>query len=549
VLPALAQQPPRTAADVTEEWRGMARVFDRILPPEEPAGSEPRALVLLLDTTVSLGASGFADALAAALERHAGQLGRLKIGVQRIGSEKPLLAPSEDAGAILAAVRSALAVHNEKIQNLYADVRETALSLAARAGEHAILLASLDNGDAEDDLEATVARLSGTHTKLFVLAGEAFLADTYWAANLQQEHPKDTQLTGGDSAVIDVPWSWLFQLSSANDMSPSGFACYGLNRLAAGSGGRVWVYQPANAGQHSCAIWGACLFCSADHLPQSELYNRALIAPLAPSIAPRGEVLNQLGDDPSFKAVLNAWRAALQAGLLRGAAPRAGHTTSVDSNAAGRGSLLLSGPADRNAERAEGMLGSCERILATLESELGRADAVKSSPRSRAIGEYTRVMLQVTKVNLVGYIGWCKEIAPRWFDKEQVAPIPPELPALSGEARNVTIGWTNHSLCHGARPFLEVELPGGERLKKELLLLDTLMARFEERFTHTPYVTALHRQGIASFHQTGDALLTERKRPKSRSAPEVGPQSGGARPARKAGSSTGSGPATGGGGG
>jgi hypothetical protein len=552
VPPAAAQTPPSTAADVTEEWRGLGRLLDRVIPPEDASGSEPRTLVLLLDPTAALATTGLADALGAALERHAALLGRVKIAVGRSGTEKPLLAPSEDAAAILAAVRAALASPSEKIQNVYAGLRDAALSLAARAGEHAILLASLDNGDAEDDLEATVARLVGTKTKLFVLAGESYLADSYWGSTyVQAEHPKDTQLTGGDGAVIDVPWSWLFQLSSANELTPSGFACYGLNRVAAGSGGRVWVYQPVNAGQHSCAIWGTCLFCAADHAPESELYNRALIAPLAPSIAPRAEVLSQLGDDPAFKAVLDAWHAALQAGLVRGTAPRAGHWTGIDTGAAGRGTLLIGGPAERNAERAEATIKDCERIQAALEVQLGRADAARSSARSRAIAEYTRVMLQVTRTNLVGYVGWCKEVAPRWFDKDAPPPPPPEIPAVHGDSRNLTIGWTNRSLCHGARPFLEIELPGGERFRNELQALDALIVRFEQRYAHTPYVTALHRQGLATFHQTGNATNLERPRPKSRNGADAGPQTGNsARPARRAGGSAGgSGPATGGGGG
>ncbi|MBK7642988.1 MAG: hypothetical protein IPJ19_08040 [Planctomycetes bacterium] len=551
-LAAAAQDAPRSAADVTEEWRGLARVFDRVIPPEDATGADPRTLVLLVDPTASLAATGFADALAAALERHAASLGRVRIGVARVGADKPLCAPTDDASAILSAVRAALASPDERIQNVYASLRDSALAIAGRSGERALLLATLENGDAEDDLEATVARLAGTKTRVFVFAGESYLADSYWSSTyVKPEKPKETQLTGGDSAVIDVPWSWLFQLSSANEMTPSGFACYGLNRVAAGSGGRVWVYQPANAGAHTCMIWGSCLFCSGDHAPESELYNRALIAPLAPCVAPRGEVLNQLGDDPVYKAVLNAWRAALAAGLLRGTPPRAGHATSVDSNAASRGALLTSGPPERNAERAEGTLKDCERIQAVLASELARADNAKSSPRSIAIAEYTRVMLEVTKTNLVGYIGWCQEIAPRWLDKNAPAPLAPEIPALSGDLRNVTIGWTNRSLCHGALPFLEVELPGSERFAKQLAALDARIKAFEQRYTHTPYATALHRQGLATFQQTGTATSLEKKRPKSRNGPELGPQSGGnTRPPRAGGGSTGgSGPATGGGGG
>ncbi len=75
-----------------------------------------------------------------------------------------------------------------------------------------MLLATLENGDAEDDLEATAARLAGTKTKLFVLASEAYVADCYWAQRTYQDHPRETQLTGGDSAAIDMPWGWLFQL-------------------------------------------------------------------------------------------------------------------------------------------------------------------------------------------------------------------------------------------------------------------------------------------------------------------------------------------------
>lgn len=549
--PCASAQQPTSAADVTEEWRGLARLFDRVIPPEDATGSEPRTLVLLLDPTASLAAAGIADALAAALERHAALLGRVKIGVARSGTDKPLLAPSEDPAAILAAVRAALASPNEKIQNLFQSLRDTALTLAARSGEHALLLATLENGDAEDDLEGTLARLSGTKTRLFVLAGESYLADSYWAAYPMQEHPKDTQLAGGDSALIDVPWGWLFQLTTANEVTPSGFACYGLGRCAAGSGGRVWVYQPESAGQHECMVYGSCLFCAGDHAPEDELYNRALIAPLAPSVAPRGEVQNQLEDDPAYKPVLEAWRAALQAGLLRGTPPRGGRWTGVDNSASSRGALLFSGPPERNADRAEAAIKDCERILAQLDQALARIDGAKANPRAKAVGEFTRVMLQLTKTNLVGYAGWCREIAPRWFDKDAPAPLAPELPGVRGDTRNVTIGYTSRSLCHGAKAFLEIELPGGERFQKELSALDERMLRFEERYAHTPWVTAMHRQGIATFHQSGPATYVERPRPKSRNGPEQGPKSGdGSRPSRRGGNTGGgSGPTTGGGGG
>jgi hypothetical protein len=72
-------------------------------------------------------------------------------------------------------------------------------------------------------------------------------------------------------------------------------------------------------------------------------------------------------------------------------------------------------------------------------------------------------------------------------------------------------------LCHGVRPFLEVELPGGAPVRAELERFAAEFDAFMERYGHTQYGFAMHRAGIARFHFTypGIAGNIPRRRPKS----------------------------------
>jgi hypothetical protein len=135
------------------------------------------------------------------------------------------------------------------------------------------------------------------------------------------------------------------------------------------------------------------------------------------------------------------------------------------------------------------------------------------------MAEFTAVMLQVTRVNLTTFAGWCEEIAPGLVVRQPPAYAPPEVdPEPVDRARRaVGIGSSNHCLCHGVGPFFGVELPGGAALRAELQTLDSMVRRFETLHGHTPVAAGLHRSGIAHFWLTypGVAGKLPRKRPKS----------------------------------
>lgn len=545
--------PQDTSASVLEPWRGVPAVVESALAFDDPAGSDPRTVLVCIDASTSLAGTGLAEAIEGVLATRAADLGRLRIGVHKLGAREPLLAPSEDREAIAAAVRAALAKPDDSIQDLCGELRTLCQTLGARAGERAVLLATLENGDAENDLEATVTKLRATKTRLYALADESYLSDSYWAERSYTQAPKDCELFGGDSAVIDVPFGWLFQLGNPNEAAPSGFGCWALSRLVAQSGGKLFLYQATSPGGHQCIASGSCLFCTGDHISAAEFYRKPLLEPLAPSLASRKEVLEAIGSDPFAKVTAIAWRSALNVGLVRGAPPREGHWSGIDNNASGKAQLMTGGRPERNADRAQAALKECRKILAALDREIARlglstGTGGQASSRQRAIAELTACSLHVTEVNLLLYAAWCEEIAPRWFESD-VAPFAPEVPLIQGDPKRASIGYTNRSLCHGALPFLDVELPGGEPVREALRALDARMKSFEQRYAHTPYAVALHRHGLAFFYQQFETRVVERPRPRSRTGEEAGPSSGTPRPSRPGRpSSSGTGPTSGGGG-
>jgi hypothetical protein len=100
-------------------------------------------------------------------------------------------------------------------------------------------------------------------------------------------------------------------------------------------------------------------------------------------------------------------------------------------------------------------------------------------------------------------------------------PQPPEIPAVDGDQRPVGIGFGNFGLCHGVKPFFEVELPGGKALRPELERLDALFSAYEERYGRSQFGAALRHNGIARFWVTfpGNVTRPPRVRPKSGSDP------------------------------
>jgi hypothetical protein len=503
---------PETAAEVTEPGRNVERALDVVLSGTGNASPDVRrSVVLLLDPSASLKGAGFADKAAAALERNAPRLASTAVGVAVAGRKEPvILAPTTDRALVAQAVRDALAKTDDRFQALYADVRAVAAAFRAADGEREIVIVSLENGDLEDDLEATVQAVRREKVKVLVLAREVFLADSYWASHGGKAPPKGTHLTGGDGPWQDLPWGWLWQMTQGNEVAPSGYAAYGLARLATATGGRVFLWGGSASAKHSCSSTGSCLFCSGDdHAPEDERYQSARVRALAPDTGPRDEAFGRAAHDPYVLAVLQAWGSAADAGLIRSrpSVEAAGGTLKPSRRRDASWVPLLGAATGfpRLATKAEESARACEKVLAALETATGRAKEGEGTERSRAAAAYTGLMLRITHANLVGFAAWCREAGPALVARDPEATTPPERPWLDPDRKIAGIGYSNMALCHGVRPFVELHLPGGEATKEELRRLAVAFEAFLSRYGGTPFAVAARRACLARFVPTVQA--------------------------------------------
>ena len=551
LLCALGAQQPPSAAGVTEPGRTLARPLDVVLGGASREAQE-RTVILLLDPSAGLAGAGFAAALETALSTNAALLAKTKVGVGVVGEKNSIvLEPTLEHGKVLTTVTQRLNTPAADFQNVYADVRK-ALGTFGGAGERILLLVTLENGDVEDDVEQTVILAQRAKARIEVITSEATLADCYWANRQHQEKPRGTTLTGADGAVIDLPWGFLFQWPAANESTPAGYAMWGLTRLAAATEGRVFLYAAPTQTAHECApINSRCLFCNGDHLPEDAAWNHALVAQLAPSASSRDDTYAALGRDPSFRAMVATWRAAAEAGLISSQPGIKVGTTSASPERARSGrdlGLTDTASFDRNAKRAEQAAEKAEQLRDQLARQLEDIPPEATSMRALAAARYTVVMLQLTRVNLLLYAAWCRETAPAWFEARGQELPAPEIPPIDDDRRPSGVGTSHFCLCHGVKPFLAIELPGGDTVRGELARLDALFTSYQLRYGKSPFGYALRRNGIATFWPAfpGIAGKPPRQRPKTGDNPgPVTPR----RPTREGGSSgTPTGPTTGGGG-
>jgi len=540
-----------TAAGVTEPGRTMTRAVDLIVGGRSQKAIE-RTLLLVVDPSEALVKAEFLSAFQKAMADNQASLGKTRIGLGIVGVKNTVVVPpTSDHAVVLQQMQARLTRQQAGLRNVYQAVRDGAAVLAQAAGERTLVLVTLENGDLEDNVAKTVAQLQRGKIRVEVVASETTLADSYWRRNRNQQVPNKTKLVGGDGAIVDVPWGLLFQREPANEMTPAGYAMWGLTRLAAATDGRVFLYASKQQQRHVCAFYGTCLFCDNDHeLPDSG-WNSALVDQVAPLVSARRDALKEMGRDAAFRLVMKTWLAAAKAGLISSepGVRVAATSASRDRARAGRDlRLLATGNFARSAKRAEAAARKAAKMRDQLLEAIDALPQDGVSHRARATAKYLAVLLQLTQVNLLTFSGFCRDYAPEWFDVRTGEPLPPEVEPFDRDRRPMGIHYYNLSLCHGVRPFYDVELPGGEQLRQELMKLDAMFNSFQRRYGKSQFGYALRRNGIARFYPTfpGISKGPVRRRPKS-SVTKKGPITP-KRPTRRGGSSgPAGGPTTGGG--
>lgn len=548
VVPAAEER--TDAADATQAGRSLDRALDAVLTAPGPEGSPPGAVVLLVDCTRSLKEAAFGDRLAQALERQALKLRGVSLGLARVGAKGTLtVPPGRDRTPVLTDLNVALAAAaGNPVRNLYADLRAAAQAFPGEGPGRRLVLVSMDNGDAEDDLEGTVKLLARQHIDCHVVAREAWLSDSYaWSHTGLVTPPKGTLLGGGDGAWPEIPWGWVLQQVNGHEEAPSGFAAYGLTRVAAATGGRVHLYATPG-GKHECQALGDCAFCSQDHLPAHEGYQAHRVKALAPSVLARDDVLAADARDPWLRLVLDVWERAAKEGLIRSRPPvsLAGGALRLEPRASavppGYAQGSLSFP--RVAKDAVRLREACEQLLKGYEEALAKVGASEGSPRHRATAETVRVMLHLTAVNLLLLEGWAQGAGPQLVARGEPAPEPPEVARFGPDVRIVGWAYLTRCLCHGLAPYREQRLSAPPALAARLDRLEAVLGDFLPRYDHTPFGVAVRRSGLSTFVPTVQGKLLPLPPRKGGSTEADGGTTTADRPGRGGGGSGESGPAT-----
>ena len=498
--PAYAEDAAPRAADVTERGRDVDRILDLVLAPGRAVGEEGRVLALLLDVTASLQRSDFAGELEAALARNERALAGTRFAVAGVGDGFLTLTPTADRELAVQRVRELCARPRTAFQNVYADVRNLVKALKGEPGAHEILLVTLENGDAEDDVEATVSALTRSDTRLSVICREAFLSDSWWILS-PPRGPAGTTFTGSEAAFVEVPWGLRFQWGIPNNGVLSGYAMYGLTRLAAATDGRVYLYYPPSGTPHVCCnyYWSRCLFCGGDHAPEGAVYQSQRLRALSPIAGSRAEVLRLAASDPWYQTVQHAWENAARDGLVysRPSLDAHGASIRIEKNPY-RGWTPLGTTVSFVSEiaRARRLVDACDSLLDDMRRDVERARERGGSERYRAIAETTRLMIHVTRFNLLHYIAFCEDVGPEHVRCGPESYAPPEAARHPRGTRFLSIGYWNLSLCHGVKPFRAVRLPGGRDLERERFALQVRWDAFLKRWDHTPYAALMRKMGL-----------------------------------------------------
>ena len=548
-----ADDPPIRAADVTEPGRSMDRALRLTFSAPHGETQEERTLVFLIDATASLQSSGFITAVEGALAGLSrDQLAALSLGVWKVGERDWSVEPTDDTGAFLDGLKTVVENPSNEWQDVYSPLAKVAKKIKGRRGTHEIFLVTLAGGDAENDLEGTVTTLRRANVRLGILCGEAILSDTWLLSHASSTRPpKDTELAiGGDAPFAELAWGWMLQGQDGHEASASGFANYGLTRLAAGTGGKVFLWSAPNS-THTCAIGysTSCVVCANDHAPTDRHYLGGRLQALSPMAESRRTTFKRSAGDDYLRLQLEAWNRLSKAGIVRSKpSVKAGGSLKPQRRQQGSHAFALSLNFSRMASKAKQTRKELESLIDWLVDRIGKVDPDSGSPRYRAACDLTLALMRVTRMNYLLLEHWSTEIGPVLAKQDFDEVEPPETAWRQKDYDVVGVSHTSMCLCHGVEPFLHMRLGGGEELREELATLSRQLEAFWDKHANTPFAAALRRSGLSRFTLTYRGRATtpvNRERPTSEqpdAATTTNP-----RPGRPQGGGTGStGPTTGG---
>ncbi len=516
-LPVSAQDPKEnreTRQAQMVRYKEFSEIIEEIA---QEVGKADRAhVVWLIDNAPTLKTTQHGELLARHVAKYFKGL-KTTHAVMAFG-EKPslVLKSTEDVGAVATAIR-ALAdfMPDDKLKNCLLNVREAAKLAASASGPSRkfVVLYTQENGDNEDDLEATLLLLKRQGVTLLPVAPEAIYSDPFWDSFMtgtsrfgrdldpEQYRRLPFQLRGPDCAFLEFPYGWPYVWYDPSYIVPSGFGYYGLDRLATHTGGKYFMYNAERGSGTFCEGYPThgCHTCAGRHMACGASFDMTKLLVTAPDVGSRAEVLGHYSSEPLFLAIQASWERLAREGILRGSPQLDVRGASLVENKSNRGS--------RNRSVRTGNWDTIRRDALRDADEVARLSAELQEAEKQLETKADRRALATMDALLVHYrmlVQTFKQLAAFCEEGERITKLKrPSPPGFATSQLDDYIGkpvdgftWYNLYLCHGGEAMKSVKLLGD---LKELHATLDFADKMIDKHRGTPWEVLMRRAYLPVF--------------------------------------------------
>lgn len=281
--------------------------------------------------------------------------------------------------------------------NLGECIQQAAKILGKR--RHAMLVVCAQTGlEGEKDLEETGRELAHHSIGVASLTGETPYSNPFGRTAAPQD--SKAQWAGPESPYPEFPPQWIFSDVDPLYTVPSGFAPYGLRRLAALTRTVNVICVPAANFPTYCETVD-CRLCAHRHLGCALALDEAKMRLLEPFTGSRTDFRRHAARDPMWKAVYETWSSLAKAGVVNSQAPLRGDALSEQATGPYQGAPALTFLSEWVSERATAK-AMREQLQPTIQSlEKAIADGRdRGEKRAIVTAEAILIYAKIARFNL-----------------------------------------------------------------------------------------------------------------------------------------------------
>jgi len=429
---------------------------------------------------------------------------QLQSRIQRAGD------PSQVKNALAGLVQKE-PVH--RVKNVYRAVQRVVSGLKGAVRKPVLILLTLQNGDAEYQLETTARMLVKQNYTVHVIGREAIFSDSFYLGNHRLNPGTNVRKAGSEGPFRMFPSGWILQRQRERitRITPSGFGLYGLQRLVNVTGGTYFMYYPEEFRSPYCEAV-SCAFCGGAHMSCNRPYRYQVLDRFSPWVGSRRQYKKQLADSRLARRYFSVWRKAHSLGVVSRAPPfhlqtgrviKPAHATSLrDRFAYGNGLKQLL----RRAGTARKKAAKLNVLIQKIEGIHQKPVVEYRLPRIAANAKLLDLLLRATRFNLKQLVRFARRIRTLHRLKEVPDDLlhPLQMPLqykgeLTWNGSRTQYEIRGYTFCHGPKQIRSVRFLGGKRGDQGIRKLARTVRKVLRELKGTPWELAARRINVITY--------------------------------------------------